>query len=45
MISDLFRKFMTSATHLNRQQWFLVLIGVVVLGMFFLKGFGSRKNY
>jgi len=34
------------ATHgLDRSQWFLVLLGVLLLGFFCLRGFGSRSNY
>jgi hypothetical protein len=30
---------------LDRQDWFLLLCGAVVLGFFCLRGFGSRSNY
>ncbi len=30
---------------LGRQEWFYVLIGVVVIGAFCMRGFGSRSNY
>jgi hypothetical protein len=29
----------------NPQEWFLLLIAVLVLGAFFLRGFGSRSKY
>ncbi|HJT36147.1 MAG TPA: hypothetical protein VJ783_29265 [Pirellulales bacterium] len=31
--------------HFGPQEWFLSLIGVVVLGFVCLRGFGSRSNY
>jgi hypothetical protein len=30
---------------LDRQQWFFVFVGVVVLGFLCMRGFGSRTNY
>jgi hypothetical protein len=30
---------------LNRQEWFVVLIVTLALGMLCLRGFGSRSNY
>jgi hypothetical protein len=30
---------------LDRQAWLLVLCGVVIIGAFCLRGFGSRSNY
>lgn len=30
---------------LDTQQWMLVLIGVVIVGVFCLRGFGSRSEY
>jgi hypothetical protein len=30
---------------LDRQGWFFLLCGALVMGAFFLRGFGSRKNY
>ena len=33
------------AESLNMQQWMLVLLAVLAMGVFFLKGFGSRSNY
>jgi hypothetical protein len=30
---------------LDRQQWFFVFVGVVVLGFLCMRGFGSRANY
>lgn len=31
--------------HFGPQEWFLSLIGVVVVGFVCLRGFGSRSNY
>ena len=33
------------AESLNMQQWMLLLLAVLAVGAFFLKGFGSRSNY
>ena len=33
------------ASRLDRQEWMYVLYGVVVFGLFCMRGFGSRKNY
>ncbi|MCE9553614.1 MAG: hypothetical protein K8T91_09620 [Planctomycetes bacterium] len=33
------------AESLNMSQWLLVLLVVVAVGAFCLKGFGSRSNY
>lgn len=30
---------------LNMQDWFLVLVGTVVIGAYFLRGHGSRSEY
>ena len=30
---------------MDRQEWFVVLCGVVIIGAFCLRGFGSRSNY
>jgi hypothetical protein len=30
---------------LDRQAWLVVLCGVVIIGAFCLRGFGSRSNY
>jgi hypothetical protein len=31
--------------HLDRNAWLLVLCGVLAIGAFCLRGFGSRSNY
>lgn len=30
---------------LDMQQWLLLLVGVAIAGLFFMKGFGSRSSY
>lgn len=30
---------------LDRTQWILVMVGVLVCGLFLLRGFGSRTTY
>jgi hypothetical protein len=31
--------------HLDRNQWFFVFAGVLVIGFVCMRGFGSRNNY
>ena len=30
---------------LNETEWFILLVGVLLIGALCLRGFGSRKNY
>ncbi len=32
-------------SHMGVQQWLLVLVGVIVVGLMCLRGYGSRSNY
>jgi len=36
---------MQAVSHFGPQEWLFTLLGVVVIGAFFMRGFGSRKNY
>jgi hypothetical protein len=36
---------MRTAGGLNHQEWLIVLIAVMALGVICLRGFGSRSNY
>jgi len=38
-------KLMLWLDTLNQTEWFLLLLGVLILGAMCLRGFGSRKNY
>lgn len=38
-------EIMYYVNHSNAQQWLLVLIAVVVIGLFSMRGFGSRSQY
>lgn len=31
--------------HLDRQQWLYVFVGLVIIGFFCLRGFGSRNSF
>jgi hypothetical protein len=33
------------AGQLDRQQWVMISVFVLILGLFTLRGFGSRNNY
>jgi len=34
---------MKYVAHLDRQSWFFILLGVVVIGAFCMRGFGIRR--
>jgi len=44
-MDDIYREVMRQINHLDPNQWLLVLVGVVILGLFCLRGFGSRSDY
>jgi hypothetical protein len=44
-MNDLYNHAMGWVNRLDRQDWFLVFLGLVALGFLALQGFGSRKNY
>ena len=44
-VSEAWRGAVNFVYHLDRQEWLLVLCGVVIIGAFCLRGFGSRSNY
>ena len=44
-MSQLFREVMRFIEHLDAQQWLLLLLGVVLIGLFCMRGFGSRSGY
>jgi hypothetical protein len=44
-MSDLYRTAMRKLSDLGPQEWFLLLLCVLVVGAFFLRGFGSRSRY
>ena len=37
--------FMRFVNQIDPQQWMLILCTVLILGVFFLRGFGSRSSY
>ena len=37
--------FFRACCSLNRQEWIFVFVGVLVIGYFCMRGFGSRANY
>ena len=41
----LLHEFVSFFERLDMQQWLMLLIAVVVVGMFCLRGFGSRSGY
>jgi len=40
-----FNIVMTWINHIDRTQWFFILLAVLISGAYFLRGFGSRSNY
>jgi len=44
-MNDLYNHAMGWVSRLDRQDWLLVFLAAVVLGVLALQGFGSRKNY
>jgi hypothetical protein len=40
-----FNVSMNWINQIDRQQWFFILLAVLVMGAFWLRGFGSRSNY
>ena len=44
-MGHLFRDLLRYADRLGTQEWALLLIGVIVVGLFCLRGFGSRSDY
>ena len=44
-MGQLYREAMRFVNHLDMQQWLMLLLGVIVLGFFCLRGFGSRSDY
>jgi len=44
-MSEVTRSFMNWFTRLDREEIFLVLVGVMLFGFFCMRGFGSRSNY
>ena len=39
------REAMRFIEHMDTQHWLLALLGVVVVGLICMRGFGSRSNY
>ena len=44
-MGSLWRDAMQLAVRMDVHEWALVLIGVIVVGFFCLRGFGSRSDY
>ena len=44
-VSEAWNEGMHLIDGMDRQAWFVVLCGVVIVGGFCLRGFGSRSNY
>ena len=42
---DVYRSFMNWFTRLDREELFLALVVVMVLGFLCMRGFGSRSSY
>lgn len=44
-LSYYLHKVTAMASHLDRQHWILISVGVLLLGVVCMKGFGSRTQY
>ena len=44
-LRELWREVWQFINGLDAQEWLFVLLGVVVIGLICLRGFGSRTNY
>lgn len=44
-MSHMIQEVLRYADRLGTQEWALLLIGVIVVGFFCLRGFGSRSKY
>jgi hypothetical protein len=44
-MDDLIRHVMREMNQLDAREWLYVLVGVVFVGLFCLRGFGSRSDY
>ncbi len=44
-MSQLYREFLKIFDHLDTQQWLVVLVIAVVVGMICLRGMGSRSSF
>ena len=40
-----YAKLMSWVSTLNRTEWFILLVCVLIVGALCMRGFGSRKNY
>ena len=40
-----YRSVMIWANHLDRQEWLILLLVIMVAGFLCMRGFGSRSNY
>ncbi|MCL6504845.1 MAG: hypothetical protein K6T86_19370 [Pirellulales bacterium] len=45
MWSSAYQFVIRQVHHFNQQEWLFVLLGTVLLGLFCLRGFGSRSRY
>ncbi len=42
---ELWRRVMHYAGRMGPQEWLLVLVAVIVVGLICMRGYGSRSNY
>ena len=45
MLSHFCREVMRLIDHTGPREWFLILAAMIIVGWFFLRGFGSRSQY
>lgn len=42
---DIYREVMRQINHMDTRHWLYVFVGVVIVGLVCLRGFGSRSDY
>ncbi len=45
MVERVWNRIVDAGGNLDRQEWILVFVCVVIIGFFCLRGFGSRSSY
>jgi len=45
LIENVWREIIRWADRLDTQEWLLVLLGVCLVGLYCMRGFGSRSEY
>ena len=44
-VFDWLQQIQRQMVHLDREHWIIILVVAFVIGLFFLRGYGSRTSY